>query len=492
MYWVVALTAILVLSGCGSGEPTTTTGESSEARLSAVFSPGLLPYAAEARLDVPGLERFVAVTWSVHTMEGGKARPVRSRIARSWFETRGLIDPDNPVVRFPVFGLYATRDNRVSIQIEYEDSEPIVSDFAIPAAGPLPEADPEYETLVHDERLGTSYILVQTFDAIAVVDVDGQVRWRTPTVPTSTFPVMPVQDGFVAGSLFDASIVHLSWLGVATETRMSDARAIHSHHNLEQGKTGLLNTIGYQDGEILRPESVVAEMTPSGTITRMWDLDEIFRSEIQAAGEDPSLLVADGRDWFHMNSAVYDASDDSLILSSRENFVVKIDYATGDILWILGSLLKPWAQWFPNGLLPHALAVVGQPPVGQHALSVSADGARLMMFDNGKGGLTFPEAGETRTSSRVVVYEIDEPNRTASEAWSFDLPDGNFCPFRSSAYWTRDGSVLIHGSAPVSGTGDEILVVNSDQELLFRARHMGTRSFGYSARELPWDDLVWE
>ena len=43
----------------------------------------------------------------------------------------------------------------------------------------------------------------------------------------------------------------------------------------------------------------------------------------------------------------YNRADDSLIVSSRENFVICLDYETQAIKWILGDPTKKWYQ-FPS------------------------------------------------------------------------------------------------------------------------------------------------
>ena len=49
------------------------------------------------------------------------------------------------------------------------------------------------------------------------------------------------------------------------------------------------------------------------------------------AGDDATAFVLSGVDWFHLNGSVYDARDDSVIVSSRENFLIKLDYRTAQI-----------------------------------------------------------------------------------------------------------------------------------------------------------------
>ncbi len=87
-----------------------------------------------------------------------------------------------------------------------------------------------------------------------------------------------------------------------------------------------------------------------------------------AAGDDPTPIVRPGIDWFHMNSTVYDQRDDSLIVSSRENFVVKIDYSTGAIKWIFGDPTKSKYWYNSPSLRAKALTLAGGGlyPDGQH------------------------------------------------------------------------------------------------------------------------------
>ena len=68
-----------------------------------------------------------------------------------------------------------------------------------------------------------------------------------------------------------------------------------------------------------------------------------------AGGDDPSLFVYPApTDWFHNNATAYRSSDDSLIVSSRENFVIALDYDSGNIKWILGDPTKRWYVFFPS------------------------------------------------------------------------------------------------------------------------------------------------
>ena len=61
-----------------------------------------------------------------------------------------------------------------------------------------------------------------------------------------------------------------------------------------------------------------------------------------AGGDDPSGFVFDSvlGDWFHNNCTAYRAEDNTLLVSSRENFVIALDYDSDAIKWILGDSTK--------------------------------------------------------------------------------------------------------------------------------------------------------
>ena len=111
---------------------------------------------------------------------------------------------------------------------------------------------------------------------------------------------------------------------------------------------------------------------------------DILTTYMQNNGDDPSAFVRPGIDWFHVNASTYDPSDNSVIVSSRENFLIKVDYSTHDIVWIFGDPTKYWYT-FPS-LRAKALTLDagGDYPIGQHGVSITSDGY-VMVFNDGMG-----------------------------------------------------------------------------------------------------------
>jgi arylsulfate sulfotransferase len=128
-------------------------------------------------------------------------------------------------------------------------------------------------------------------------------------------------------------------------------------------------------------------------------------------------------DWTHSNALIYSPDDGDLLLSMRDqSWIIKIDYqdgkGSGNILWRFGY----------QG--DFALTSGGAPaawPYGQHDIQfVSANSTgifTLSMFDNGwirvmdDSGDLCGSTGQPACYSRGVIFQIDEPTRTASVLW---------------------------------------------------------------------------
>lgn len=98
------------------------------------------------------------------------------------------------------------------------------------------------------------------------------------------------------------------------------------HHNIDRGRNGLVADV------TIAPEFEAAnlEFDPvSGKLLNLRDLGQIISAAMIAGGDDPSTFATGSRsDWFHNNATTYNPADKTLIVSSRENFVIAIDYDT--------------------------------------------------------------------------------------------------------------------------------------------------------------------
>ena len=156
-----------------------------------------------------------------------------------------------------------------------------------------------------------------------------------------------------------------------------------------------------------------------GHVLKTFNMANIISAAMIAGGDDPSQFVfPTPTDWFHNNGAAYNRADDSLIVSSRENFVICLDYNTTAIKWILGDPTKKWHQ-FPS-LRKFAIAVApgSLPPIGQHAPSITFDQG-LLLFDNGQMSQFQNPPGAQRDYASPRKYTLDLVGNVATEVWNF-------------------------------------------------------------------------
>ena len=125
----------------------------------------------------------------------------------------------------------------------------------------------------------------------------------------------------------------------------------------------------------------------------------------------------------HINTFQWVPDDDDIVASFRGcSKVLRIDTATGNIVWRLGHSIWTRSEWeagASSGTGPATLEFVNDPQggfCGQHAAHI-LDNGHLLLYDNGVVCVRDPISGETaRTSavySRAVEYAIDTDNHEA-------------------------------------------------------------------------------
>ncbi|MDX1735901.1 MAG: aryl-sulfate sulfotransferase, partial [Halioglobus sp.] len=173
----------------------------------------------------------------------------------------------------------------------------------------------------------------------------------------------------------------------------------------------------------------------------------------------------------HINDMAYDPGDDSLVVSSRENFLFKIDYESGAIRWLFGDDNK---HWFVNYPSLRALSVTlldnGAVPIGQHTPTIEGAG-QILLFNNGWGSTQNPPgtpAGISLDSSRATRYRIDEGARTAEIMWNYD--NGLSSLACSSVYQAggEQGDYLLSYTTLDLASRSIIEIIDEAQTLLFQ------------------------
>jgi len=439
--YCMALLACLLATGCSRlAEEDDTQAE--EAHVTVVEqAQGVTPFIVNLVLKLDDVAHLDNVSYTIAPRPGTFSKPVAVTYTRAWLERKGAWNAADKRLAFAIFGLYANYQNSITLTARFRDQSTHVERLTLAAPaytgpGAVYTAPQVLTARTAAVSPGFDYMMVQNgVTTPAVLDTDGNLRW-VGAGPTDSISSLFNTDSFLVGSPTTPELYRVELNGSYAARPLASTRYTNFHHDFTRGKTGFLAELDALAGGVPKVEADLAEISETGEIIKEWDMAAIFRAAMQAGGDDPSNFVRDDADWFHMNSAIYNAADDSLLVSSRENFVVKLDYATGRIKWLLGDTTKHWYVDYPS-LRALALKLTsGKAPVGQHSLSIAANGD-LLLFNNGLGSLNQPAgtaAGITRDFSTPSRYAIDPSARTAAETWSHAPTPTIYSDICSSVY----------------------------------------------------------
>lgn len=464
--------AVALLVSCGGGDQSPM-AERNDIAVTGTEA-GASPHIQHVLLRASEPGDLAAVAFWVQPKAGTRSRPVAARYTLRYLqEGRATGAPPNDI-RLPVFGLYAGTQNMVDILVEFKDGSVRQMTQAV-------DTPARTGTLVYDQpnilvarraadNLGFDFFYVKAGQgAPVVIDTDGNVRWVGVSGGNSFSSIF--RDGeFYVGDQGSLSFKRLSLDGQVVEATVNPAGAYEKfHHNVDPGKLGFLAEFDGRQVGMAIIESMIAEIDKTGKVLKSWDLADIVANHMRAGGDDPGQFVRLGIDWFHMNAALYDPRDDSLVLSSRENFVIKVDYQSGNIRWILGDPTKYWYT-FPS-LRAKALRLEagGRYPIGQHAISINSAG-ELLLFNNGAPSSWQPVGapiGETRAYSTVSAYAVDPVAMTAREVWSFDYGRSVLSEYCSSVYESRGQSMLVSYALAGGRTKARLVGLTAAREVAF-------------------------
>ncbi|HBX66063.1 MAG TPA: aryl-sulfate sulfotransferase, partial [Balneolaceae bacterium] len=238
--------------------------------------------------------------------------------------------------------------------------------------------------------------------------------------------------------------------------------------------------------EIESVEDYIIEVDPSGNIVTEWDMAEIL-------DVNRTDLTDGGVDWFHMNAIWHDETDNTLIISGRNQGVVKVNWQN-ELQWIL----SPHKGWGKAGRYektaetsPFLLTAVddaGTPysdeiqqgtaesnefswTWGQHAPLVLPNG-NIFIFDNGFNR----NFGSASNYSMGTEYEVNEDDMTIKQVWSYGksrqdafyssiISDVDYLPETQNRL-IMPGVVRMGGSNPYSKV---VEVSYPDKEVIFES-----------------------
>lgn len=258
-------------------------------------------------------------------------------------------------------------------------------------------------------------------------------------------------------------------------------------HNFDLGRDGIV--LDVNTNKEIKAFSLEIDGA-TGKVLSQWDPGRIISAAMAAGGDKPSQFVLPfPADWFHMNSTAYNPADNTLIVSSRENFVVAVDYDTPPdgmkkIHWILGDMTKSWYSFSSLKRFAVQLAPGTLPPIGQHALSIDGKGD-LLLFDDGLGSLLQSPAGTTRQYSAVRSYQINTTAMTATAAFTYRPRPDIYSRICGSVYEAPPGNYLVDFATAKNGRTLELQGLGDLNKVVFDLQFSQSNRCGSGWNVLP-------
>ncbi len=449
---------------------------------------GSTPFISRLTLEVSNTAVLKSIQFAIDPKPRSVTRPLSGTYFKDYLGSRGFVHP--PEIILPVYGLYAGYQNIVRLTYRFFDGSSKQDVTAVTTATFDDPCGYDHPTVLqartNSTDLSYDYLLIKgscsNFEP-AIIDTDGALRW-VGTAGISVGSVIFFDNAVYLGH--NRLLTRIGLDGTVTEIGdYGGLGIVNFHHNIDRGKNGILldvDTTTYL-------ESVIIEVNASGSVLKTWNMANIISAAMIAGGDDPSQFVSPSPiDWFHLNGVTYNRADDSLIVSSRENFLICIDYETSRIKWILGDPAKKWHQ-FPS-LRNFALTLPpgSLPPIGQHAPSITYD-QNLLTFDNGKNSWSHVPRGDERRYSSPRKYQLNLNSKTATEVWSFSMNQSIYSPYCSSIYEDAPYNYLIdyslvNGGLPGFPVFAQVLGLNAAGERIFYYQYPATNC-GKIYRALP-------
>lgn len=329
--------------------------------------------------------------------------------------------------RVCIFGLYADRKNEVVIELVNKNGKVIQKDTIFIQTQPLPEKLLNMVTVKkHTVPSALPFILIggKAVENPFVFDEMGAIRYYLSDNPRyGFFPLQNKKVAFIDKETYiptnelphSTRFYEMDYLGrVYTEYLVPNG----VHHDFGDAlhapnkKGNFFFASNCLDGYV---EDAICEVDrKTGEVVKVLDLKELF-------GE----YFCHAIDWAHTNTVSYDASTNTIFICPRNlHSGIKIDWATNEVLWILGDpsvwkdtkykdkVLKPVGDFIWH-YQPHSVWEL------QEDLDGNPDTAHVIVFDNHRHKKNMVETFVYSKFSFVKLYTIHLKEKTVTMEHSY-------------------------------------------------------------------------
>ena len=342
----------------------------------------------------------------------------------------------------PIYGLYAGRENKVTIKCGDEEKELTIKTDELPDDFILPTSVKKDESKLSNDLY---FYTPSSSGYTAAYDVNGDVRWYL--TESAIWEINRLDNGRLLVSTerlaevpyYSTGLYKMDMLGkIYTEYSLPGGYH-HDYYEMENGNLLVAsNDFNNDSGTV---EDYVVEIDrKTGNIVKTFDLKDILK---MTDGKSENWIEYD---WFHNNSVWYDKKTNSITLSGRhQDAVINIDYDTGKLNWILGDP-EGWSDEYQKYFFK---------PVGdnfewqwsQHAAMITPEGY-VFLFDNGnnksKNEKNYVKAEDSY--SRGVMYKIDTDKMTIEQVWEYGKERGSdfYSPYISDVDYLDKNHYIVH------------------------------------------------
>ena len=342
----------------------------------------------------------------------------------------------------PIYGLYAGRENKVTIKCGDEEKELTIKTDELPDDFILPTSVKKDESKLNNDLY---FYTPSSSGYTAAYDVNGDVRWYL--TESAIWEINRLDNGRLLVSTerlaevpyYSTGLYEMDMLGkIYTEYSLPGGYH-HDYYEIENGNL-LVASDDFNNDSGTVEDYVVEIDRKTGNIVKTFDLKDILK---MTDGKSENWIEYD---WFHNNSVWYDKKTNSITLSGRhQDAVINIDYDTGKLNWILGDP-EGWSDEYQKYFFK---------PVGdnfewqwsQHAAMITPEGY-VFLFDNGnnksKNEKNYVKAEDSY--SRGVMYKIDTDKMTIEQVWEYGKERGSdfYSPYISDVDYLDKNHYIVH------------------------------------------------
>jgi len=407
--------------------------------------------------------------------------------------------------QLPILGLYADYQNQIIVNVT-SNNFTIAIDTVCILTNEINVNLPQIYIDVNEvEQMEPGFQLVSYLQGLPnkpfIIDPYGDFRWNLdysghPQLYSLSFDVgiERLQNGnFYFGNYFDNTIYEIDMFGQVINTW--DLQGYGFHHQVYEKPNGnflVTSQIEGSDhllGGFTNEDRIIEIDRTTGAIIKEWDIRYILNETRTNFDDFENDWI---KDWAHINAVIYDETDNTIVFSSRhQSTVCKVDYED-NIQWMFTPLVDLGQNRQGQSLDQFALTAVNQnnQPYSievqngnenieefewswsQHAVKKISNN-HYMVFDNGNNR----NFSNDISYSRAVVYEIDQPNMTIKQVWTFGraLASEGYSNCCSDVdYLPNSNHIVFSPGRNVNngnGNGAKIIELNYDtKEIVFQAR----------------------